>query len=335
MTQRTMSVTTSAMKSFMSCRRRYFFEYVEKIKPLQAPRPLSFGSGVHAGIEAVLTGTDVDNKVAKSYIERGNEAEAGPWPRIAAIAAKAFDKHVDWRAWQIDSVEKTFEVSCGYAKRLLGKFDAIAFVNGKRVLLEHKTASLSGESEAERYKYRLFFDDQASAYLFAMDAMGIEVAGILYNVMCKPDLKQHKATPLSDRKYTTKASKLADGTIRPAGSLYAGQRENDETDDEFVARVEAWYDEPGRFFQHLVYRTPAQTSAAREKFRAIMRDMQAAEKDQTFYANPRACEIFPCPYECLCLEDTPEARSMNFVAKQATNEELTPVSVDGETAVNF
>lgn len=312
------SVTVSMMKQFMQCRRRFYFEYIERLKPRVSPLPLSFGSAVHAGLEALFCGHDVECMIVDSYGD--HLAEAGPWPKIAEIVVTEFDKQVDWRAWKVRQVEERFEVKCGYAKRLLGKLDALAEVDGQLVLLEHKTALVNGQED--RYRNRLLWDDQATAYLYAVNEMGLGVSGILYNVMCKPSMKQLKATPIEARKF------------KKDRTLCAGQRENDETDAEFIERVAAWYREGGRFFQHFVYRTEAQLEAARERFRQIMLDMAAAEREGWLYPNPRACEILACPFESICLEDTPEAREMNFVLKEARNEELLE-RVDGDMAVNF
>ena len=90
------------------------------------------------------------------------------------------------------------------------------------------------------------------------------------------------ATPVEERKYTTKASKLADGTERPAGSLYAGQRLTDETPEEFADRVaEALRADPAKHFvRHEIARTDGDLDEIRHEVwsqQLAIREMQQSD----------------------------------------------------------
>ena len=59
-----MDVTASMLRSFKSCPKKYYFEYVEQLKPVQTPEALEIGSNYHDYLEMLLTGQsfEVDRK---------------------------------------------------------------------------------------------------------------------------------------------------------------------------------------------------------------------------------------------------------------------------------
>lgn len=316
---RTSQVSASAMRCFKACRRRYFFQYVERLKLLITPKPLSFGGAVHKGVENLLNGRSLDD-MKKAIIDSYSDEDLNDdiiAPDMALIAVLAFDKYVDWRSWKILDVEKRFEVSMGYAKHLIGFLDTLVEIDGLNYIVEHKT--ITERTLTERYLNHLLFDDQAGLYIVAANKMGYNVRGALYNIMLKPDMKPYKATPFDRRKY------------KKDGTLYANLRERDETNEDYLVRVKEWYDSPTRFVQHIVYRTEPQLEAIARNFDMVLKDMRSCEKDGTFYANGNACSILPCSFESICIEDTPEARSVNF-----TNEEQRAFDVEQkERAASF
>ena len=323
MNERIQKLTTSQVKCFKSCRRRYFLEYVQNLKPVETPKALEIGSLYHAGIEMILTGhkyPDVEVELVERAIADAAKKEIDYEPLNVFVAlemVRAWDRDSGWREWQILAVEKSFEVSTGYAKRLLGKLDGIVIrpETGKPYIMEHKSTSNWGD-DGISYLDALLLDEQATNYLYAYSKMledgtisGAEVDGTFYDIIEKPKLRPYTATPVEQRKYTKD------------GRLYASQHEDDETPEDFRIRVREWYAEKPRVHTAFVYRTGAMIAEAVEDFNAQVRDLNAAERDFTWYRNPEACKILPCPYRAKCLEDNPSTDCL-FVKKEKTNEEL-------------
>ena len=234
---------------------------------------------------------------------------------IAGEMVEAFALGCHWDLWEIEAVEKQFEVTTGYAKRLLGKIDGIIKFEGKSFSLEHKSTSHWGKDGSE-YLHNLLWDEQSTNYLYAYNRMledgiitGSELSGIFYVIVEKPTIKKCSATPPENRKYTKE------------GKLYAGQRERDETDEEYIDRVHEWYLAANRVHMSLVYRTPADIAERIADLNLTIKDMVACERDGTFYRNPEACKILPCSYRCKCLDNVPDTDCL-FVTKSATHEEL-------------
>lgn len=319
--ERITKLTTSQVKCFKTCRKRYFFEYVEMLKPIETPKALELGTLYHYGLELLLTGTDIDavafaivERQALAVADKGIDVEVLP-ALIASEMVRAFDRDSDWRSWKIVAVEKRFEVTTGYAKRLLGKIDGVTEQDGKSFLIEHKTTSQWGK-DGEAYLHNLLWDEQSTNYLYAYQRMledgvieGGQVSGIFYTIVEKPTIKPYSATPMEKRKYTKE------------GALYAGQHDRDETPEEFARRVRDWYAADKRVHTAFVYRTAADIAEHIADFNLTLKDINAAERDGTFYRNPEACKILPCPYRSKCLDNVPDTDCL-FTKKTTKNEEL-------------
>lgn len=323
MKSRITRLTTSQVKSFKTCRKRYELEYVEMLKPIETPKALEIGTLYHAGLEAILSGipaSDIESFMLDMQHKNADAKGIDFEPLNAYIAiemARAWDRESGWRDWKIISVEKAFEVSTGYAKRLVGKIDGLVIRpdTGKTYLIEHKTTSQWGVDGSD-YLHNLLWDEQSTNYLYAYKRMlhdgvieGEPVDGIFYDIIEKPSIKPFSATPPEKRKYTRD------------GRLYAGQHESDETPEEFRIRVREWYAAAPRIHTAFIYRTPADIAAQIADFNLTLKDIVAAEREGTFYRNPEACKILPCPYRSKCLDNVPDTDCL-FMKKTARNEEL-------------
>ena len=318
MEERTQRLTTSQVKCFKTCRKRYELEYVECLKPVETPKALEIGTLYHKGLEALLKGATMPDIQAAIW-DGINPALDPVQDEITAYTVwemlKAFDRESGWREWRIVYVEKEFEVSTGYAKRLRGKIDGIIKKDDGDFLLEHKSTSQWG-TDGSAYLHNLLWDEQSTNYLFAHARMledgvieGEAVKGVFYVIVEKPTIRPYKATPLDQRKYTKD------------GRLYANQHEADETPMHFAERLHEWYLAAPRVHTHLVYRTPEDIAEHIKDYNLTLRDIAACERDGTYYRNPEACKILPCPYRPKCLDNLPDTDCL-FVKKTARNEEL-------------
>ena len=313
--ERTVKYTTSMVKCFKQCRKKYFLEYVENLKPIQTPKALELGTLYHKGIEHLLHGMDFADIAMELEADQRSRCidmavDYDPIPvGVAVEMVKAFYRESGYQHWRVEEVETKFEVSTGYGKRLVGKIDAIMRQADKVLLIEHKTTARWGRDGAE-YLHGLLWDEQSTNYLYAYrEQTGVAAAGIMYCIVEKPTIKPQLATPIEKRKYTR------------TGVIYASQRETDETAEEFLQRVAEWYAEAPRVHVHFIYRTPAEIDNQVADLNLVFKDMAECEKNETYYRNPGACSILDCPYRPKCLENKPDTDCL-FVCKSARNEEL-------------
>lgn len=310
-------ITTSAMKTFKSCPMKYYFEYVLGLVPLQVPKALSIGSLYHVGLEMLEKGgADLD------YIESHlREAELERCDRtgakfnefdfcLAMEMIRAFDAGSGWREWKVVAVEKQYEVTTGYAKRMLGKLDGLIEIEGKRFILEHKTSAKFGE----RYLNNLLWDEQSTNYCFAYQRMledGVIDGGQIYGVFyC-----------ITEKALLRPFIKTVDIKYNKDGSVKKGQHLADETPEEFRERLHEWYAAEPRVHTTLVNHTAKDLEERIKEFNATLKVILQAERDGAFYRNPANCRELECPYACKCLENTPDTDVL-FRVKERTNEEL-------------
>lgn len=300
-------MTTSMVKCFKTCRKRYKYEYIDLLKPRVKPQALDIGTMYHAMLEQYAIKGDI-NIPLPDQVDEYNFV-------VAKAMANAYVEFITDKKIEFVEVELPFIVAIGYGKRLRGKIDAVIVRNGEVFLLEHKTTSQYGDN----YLSSLLWEEQATNYLFAFNKLiehgevqGIsqKALGMFYIIAEKPTIKPYKATPVEQRKY------------KKDGSLYANQREYDESLEDFEKRLQEWYRAEERVHINYVYRTPDELTSHVKDLNLMIKDMIYAEKEETFYRNPEACKILPCPYRDLCLTEDQEIREVLFVTKTKKNEEL-------------
>jgi hypothetical protein len=207
--------------------------------------------------------------------------------------------------------------------RLGGKLDAAVRekATGREGVVEHKT---SGEdiTPGSEYWKRLRLDGQVSVYFEGARALGLDPQFCLYDVLLKPKLRPYKATALEDRKF------------KKDGTLYANQRERDETPEEYRDRlVEAIAEAPTSYFARgEVVRLESEMDDALFDVWQIGQQMREAERAGRYPRNPDACVRFgrTCSYFGVCTGEASLTDPALF-RRSELHPEL--ASVNGSTAV--
>ena len=265
-------LTNSRIRAFRRCPRLHYFAYEIRRRPLRTTSAMGFGTLFHAGLEAWWNAVKDDRNgeaisLALAAIDEGFESasqEAG-LDQFDNIKAQElmFGYQARWaevtRDLEVLGVESQFDRAIfnphtGWSSKtytLAGKLDALARIKSldRVVIVEHKTTTADIEPGSD-YWQRLRMDGQISTYHDGAKALGVGPTGCIYDVARRPTLRPYKATPEEERKYSTKASRFKDGSTRPAGSLYAGQRERDESPAEYRDRLRCHIiDNPDAYYQ--------------------------------------------------------------------------------------
>ena len=145
-----------------------------------------------------------------------------------------------------------------------GKIDLVLrLADGRVALVDHKTTSSDARAGSD-YRRRLTLDPQVSTYFLGCEALGYPADLALWDVLQKPDVRPLMATPVDRREYTKPRDRAckecgkkkaapaphfdadvqaycANGRVQtdPGGALKAGQREYDETPEEYRERCMA------------------------------------------------------------------------------------------------
>ena len=322
-------LTNSQLRSYRRCPRLHHYSYNLGVRAKASPEALSFGTLIHAALEAWWK-ADSEHKLNAALTPL--EAEPDPFTRARA-RVMIYGYHERWidsvEAFEVLAVEREFEVplvnpETGAESRtfvLAGKVDAVVREqsSGRVYIVEHKTSS-EDISPGSTYWARLRIDSQVSIYIGAA-ASQEPVAGCIYDVLGKPGQKPLQATPEADRKYTkpTKAE--------PTPRLYANQRDADETVEEYESRaLDHVASNPERYYARAeIVRLDAEIDAsARDTWHAarMIRESQIAGRHPR---NPDACHLrgSTCVFFGVCtgVETIDDER---FTRVENVHQELTP-----------
>lgn len=188
-----------------------------------------------------------------------------------------------------------------------GKLDVVVrdLLEQRNAVVEHKTAT-GDVGPGSDYLKRLRLDGQVSVYYAGGDALGFPIGACLYDVLVKPGLRPYKATPVEARKF------------KKDGTLYANQRDRDETPEEYRARlVEAVVADPNAYFQRAdVVRLEEEMRDAMADVWDLGRVMRESELAGRAPRNPDACVRYgrTCEFFGVCtgeasLEDASQFRT--------------------------
>jgi hypothetical protein len=308
-------ITNSEQKCFRRCAREHHYAYELGIRSIDEAEALRFGSLVHVGLEAFWRALHAQQQAAAS----ANDAAPLPTPLTAAIDAMApnaadefdlvragvmmqgYDARWAEDEYEVLAVEVEFRAplinpATGQPSRtymVAGKLDAIVRRrrDGLIFIVEHKTSS-EDIGVGSKYWARLQIDSQISIYFAGARALGYEPAGCVYDVLAKPRIAPLKATPLEARKMTKR------------GELYANQRAEDETANEFRERlVGKICEDPDRWYQRgEVVRLESEEREAAFDVWQTARSMREGQLAARYPRNPESCERYGrvCNYFSVC-----------------------------------
>lgn len=360
-------ITHSRMVAFRACRRRHHYAYELGIRPVKQSRPLLVGSALHAWLEQWFRAGGETWLCPVSLEERDPYAAPDPLREVvdafavvaaedvyeaARLRAMVLAYHFRWRLqrWKVLAVETEFRAPLvnpltNRTSQLYergGKIDAviaIEFEDGGpeyegQWIVEHKSNKGPLDPEA-LYWQRLRMDPQCSDYWLGAHALGFKPRGIIYDVVCKPAIEPHRATPEDKRKFTQgvgcklcKGGKGKRGLGYPpadevvdegerracaecagtgwseAPALYANMRERDETPGEYGLRcLQLMLAEPDRYLhRHKVVRLDAEMREHLTDGWYTVRALHEQRAAGVYPRNPDACFLYhrPCDYYAVC-----------------------------------
>jgi hypothetical protein len=314
-------LTSSRLRSARACQRLHHIEYTLGYRPAVDADTLRFGTLIHKALEAWWAAPNNRLEAAFAAIAPN---ESDPFDRVRAEELmRGYDARWGSEPYQLVAVEAEFKTELvnpstkrpSQTWQLGGKVDGIVVdERGRKLLMEHKTAS-GDISPGSEYWRRLKMDLQLSVYFAGAAALGHDVEACVYDVIGKPGQKPLKATPAETRKY------------KKDGTLYAGQRDTDETPEEFRVRYrEAIAENPNAYYQRgEVVRLESEMADAMFDVWQTAQQIRESELAGRAPRNPDACIRFgrTCPYFDVCSGEASLDDPTRF-KKSAQNPELSP-----------
>ena len=332
----TRKLTNSMRSKFNACHRAYKIAYVDLVRPAKASDALSFGTAMHALLEAywggqetmVLTGDDYTDVTLRCLFEgykaKWEQSDAEKYERVGA----EFGFEAPLMNPETGGVSKTWV--------LAGKIDAIAKdkTTGKHIIVEHKTTSQDIGPGSDYWK-KLPIDGQVSGYYVGASTLGYEVDVCLYDVIRKPTIKPSSSIPVLDENglkiavYEASGERAynKNGKPRQTASTEDGiiLMVREETPEEWKARLMADIAErPDYYFQRVeVVRSESDLSDYLFDMWAVGREIADAERIGRWSRNPNACSIYgSCEYFDVCTGCASLDDVTLFRKAETPNEEL-------------
>lgn len=303
----------SEMKTWRACPRAYYLRHVCRIRPVNDTEALRFGSLMHRLLEqwwraAALEPLSPDGWICAAMAQLGSESTIDP---VAGARARALMAGYHC-CWTRDG-EHTYE---GKRIRVLGAevpffgpmldpdtgnpvegwqisgtLDAVCEIDGQIYGVEHKTSS-EDVTPGSTYWERLRMDIQVGHYYAGLRALGYECGGILYDVIVKPRQAPLLATPAERRRY------------RADGTLYAAQRGDDETIDDYTLRlIDEISARPEMYYRRaVVVRFDREEREAMRDARDAAGEIEDARRAHRWPRNPGSCRMYGarCEYWPAC-----------------------------------
>jgi len=256
-------LTNSRLRAWRECPRKSYLGFDLGLEPTTLPEAMRWGSAFHAARAGLPYEA---NPFVRTSVERVISQYTEPIDEIVAAEVP----------FEIGLADPDTGVDSG--ETLAGTIDAIARIGSRLVIVERKTTSRPVEDLFQR----LDIDTQVLTYWIGAHALGYEVSGVLYAVQPKPQERPYRATPIEKRKY------------KKDGTLYANQRDRDETPEEYGARITV---ETATFRE-----VPILASAVERHVRDLWAQYKAHEwmrETGHTWRNPQACE--DCWFTGICL----------------------------------
>lgn len=185
-------LSVSKIKCWKSCRQKYYYKYVQKIRPKRQAKPFYIGTVIHEAMEKYLANEDV-NEVIEKYTKEFNELDGlsqefygFDFPELISGLILGYRNY--WGPQDEQLIVHDIELQFGYDEPLellpnlfvRGRIDAIIENERGMWIMEHKTCRAIPDDDFR------FTDIQTSLYQLVLQKLGYEnIKGSCYDYIRK------------------------------------------------------------------------------------------------------------------------------------------------------
>jgi len=211
-----MRLSYSKINTFKECRKKYFYQYIEKLRPKTKALALMMGEALQNALEALYR--DFREKKGK-YVGLGNKINKEQVAKDLKIILDDIDNYFFDKGITEPTIISTINAMFqGYVKKhyyndlliideyipeyeyekelfpgvtLLVKIDGLVRTGNLWWIFENKSTS----GDPRTVKAELSFGDQGKTYLYGVDK---EAEGVIFNVIKKPSIRLKKSESTED-----------------------------------------------------------------------------------------------------------------------------------------
>ena len=330
-------ITYSQLSTFLNCRRKMKWRYLDHLVPLEQPHSLRFGSLIHDCLERWHGGTSlayIQRFIDRSLPNHTQDPKAHADWHLATAMMRGYADLYATEDFRVVGLEKEFQgkitnPDTGRSSRTFrfaGKVDGIVKRDDGFYLLEHKTAS----SIDAAYLEKLWTDFQILVYsIYAEAVWGNAIKGVIYNVLTKAKLKQK--TGETEAEFQARRAELI---AKSKTGRSSAKRKEPETDDAFQERLAEKYREPGMFHRELIYFSRDQKQLVKQELWDLTQALLEARQKNVYLPNRAACFQYgrECAYLLLCRSPQNTDLAENLYQRRTPHAELDQSSTSSQPA---
>ena len=321
-------ITTYSMFSlFRNCRMACKLRYIDFLVSLSSDPNLRFGSAIHKFLECWHAHRDLPqvlDQIDRTYPNRaGDDDQRRDWHLATAIMSGYAARYPD-EEFEVVELEKTFEgeiinPATGAKSRsftLAGRVDGVVRKGDEYFLLENKTASNIDSG----YLERLWTDFQIILYSWYIEkTLGIRIAGVIYNILCKARLQQSKGE--TEAEFEARRAALI---AKSKNGKSSAKRKMPESDNAYQARLAEKYTDQEMFHRELLYFSRDRFQVLQAELWELTQTFLDARRRDSWYQNTDFCFKWnrPCAYYPLCSSDLSTTVRDNFYRIEPPHTEL-------------
>jgi len=274
-----MDISNNSSSVALSCWKKFYWRYDQKLTPIRQSAALTLGSAVHEAFDQFYKGKSKQDTLL--YIKRAFDSEIeqlAPEEQenmtIMKYTALGMFGHFPYfnTVFEEQESEKEFRIKLCYGVYFTGRVDGLVKKDGVWWLRELKT---TGQT-LRQFHQRISLSSQAMAYIWAMRKLGYDVKGVMFDYIKKPLLRKK----VCEDQYEFGTRILGDYKTRP--DQYFGQifsYHNDRTINEWE-----------------------------EDAISIAKDIQGKKRSKRYYRNTNNCYSYnsECPYKKICFDGKPD-----------------------------
>lgn len=270
----------SQIRTWKECRQKWYYKYVEGLKPTGRIKKVEIGKYGHHLLESFYKGKNLEEASQEYWDEQTKDMlqeEYEEFEEVRELAESITERYLDYydveNEWEIIAVEEKFKVNIpthrGYKSQnyLRGIIDLVVRdSSGEIWLVDHKYTSI----DLLKYEDNLVLDEQSNYYLWALSQLleSKGVAGIIFNLLRtkEPTVPRVlKAGGLSkakniDTTYDVYLQAILDNELEP---------------EDYTDILEDIKDKDRLFFKrHKVYRTSEEIDHIGEELYNMTKDMR-------------------------------------------------------------
>lgn len=316
-------LTHSRMQSFLTCRKKHWYEYELCLRKQVDAKALRMGSASHAGLDVLKQGRPVEEAMVAVTNYYGMHANGiyDDWDfERVTVETLVWGWYHIWSKQHLDIVatERSMQSRLRNPETshptplfdLAGKIDGIVRLpDGRLSVLEHKTISDSVEPNSD-YWQRLQLDGQITIYILLARASGYPVETVLYDVIRKPSIRPELVTLLDEDGSKIVLDGQGDRVFKKDGSpRQTGDPKKGYTLQTRMQTYQEWQEKlaldishrPDYYYARVeIARLDSDLKEMRYELWDIQQALQDAKRHNRWYKTVRRDTCGFCPYFGLC-----------------------------------